>query len=249
MGGDLLGRCVGLGRMVVSSWRPLWQHVGRPVAANVAVAFRKYRQFPMYSLPSTIIDTLVINLPLLLVGYFYGPGAAGQFTLVQRLLTIPIAPISGSVADAFHGRAATYLRDDPAALKGFFLRTSKFLLLSGIVPTLAIMILAPLTFGWIFGATWATAGVLTAIMAPPMFGHLVISPSTRLFVLVEGGPKTKLIADAVGISAVVGTLFSGHALGWDLRRTLTLFSAVYCCALAFYFFILYRLVLQAERKR
>lgn len=239
LAGELLGRCTGLWQMIATSWRRLR---GALAPGRIRAAFHRYRQFPMFSLPSTMIDTLVVNLPLLLIGQLFGAEAAGQFTLVQRLLTIPIAPISASVGDAFHGRAAAYIRDQPELLRGFFLRTSRFLLLAGILPLLAIMILAPLTFGMIFGPNWATAGILASIMAPPMLGHLVLGPTSRLFFLIDRGPKTKLLVDFVGITVVLGSFLGASAAGFDLRTTLTIFSAAYCGSILFYFFVLYRLV-------
>jgi hypothetical protein len=66
----------------------------------------KHQAFWRYSLPSSLLNTLVGQLPLFMIGMHHGAAAAGLFALTQRVLGAPVTLVAASVLDVFKRQAA-----------------------------------------------------------------------------------------------------------------------------------------------
>jgi lipopolysaccharide exporter len=239
--GDLIGRVLGIGRMFREAW-PVIRALVFPIRAKrmLAVA-QKYRKFPLYSLPSSLVDTLAISISLPLVAQLFGTRDAGFFALVQRVLAVPIVLVGTSVADAFHSRVAKYSDTEGREVSSFFYRIAAGLLLVGLGPALLLALYGEKLFAVVFGSTWATAGSLAAVMAPWALAQLVVSPLSRV-IFVFQRQEWKLLYDAVNLVCTVGTLYLGHLKGFSLIRTIQVLSLLSVATYAIYFLILIRVV-------
>jgi O-antigen/teichoic acid export membrane protein len=224
--------------------REHWRGVLSFAAASRLLA--KYRQFPLYALPSSALNELALTLPVPLIAALYGSEAAGFFALVQRVLAVPASFVGRSVADAFHGQAAVYARESPHRVRPFLLGVAGRLALLSLAPALILFFFGSHLFSWAFGPTWATAGVLAAILAPRVFAQVVVSPVTPL-VFVLGGQRAKLLYDLTATGVTVAALYGGWAWGLDLRGSVALLSAGYAIAYGLYFVILLRLASRATQ--
>lgn len=242
--GDIVGRGFGLRTMLWRSRIPLRTTLRALHATPIAPILHKYRSFPLYMLPSSVLNSMALLLPLPLIAHLYGIEAAGFFGLVQRLIAVPLSLVAASAADTFHNRVAEYQRDNALAMRGIFLRTTGGLLLLGIGPALLLMFLGPWLFSLVFGYQWIQAGVLAAVMAPMALAQLVVSPISRV-VFVVGGQRAKLFYDLVALGAVVAGIYGGHALGLFLDQAVALWSSLSVVAYIIYFLILLRTVCNA----
>lgn len=155
------------------SWRGLW---------NVALL---YRRFPIFSMWSSLINTLGLSLPALLIITLYGTSVGGIFMLTQRIVTLPMQLIGSSVAQVFLGTAAESKRRDAAGFKALFFKTRRRLFLVGIIPTLALAFLAPPLFGLIFGEDWKLAGNFVQLLSPAILIQFVASPLSQTTIILE----------------------------------------------------------------
>ncbi|HYH09761.1 MAG TPA: oligosaccharide flippase family protein [Thermoanaerobaculia bacterium] len=238
VGGEIAARAAGIGNMARSAMRSI-RDSGAGAMHAMRAAVHRHRAFALYSLPSTLVDTLSLQLVLPLLARYYGTAEAGEFTLVQRLLTVPLAFLSISIADTFHGRAATYAREQPQALRSLFLKTARALFLVGVGPIVAVMVLAPFTFEFIFGAEWKRAGLLTTIIAPLTLCQLVVAPISRIVFVVEKLLRRKLVSDAIVLSVVLLSFAGARALGLSVYGAV----ACYCASLIFAYVIYFLLML------
>jgi lipopolysaccharide exporter len=239
--GDLLGRLAGIGRMARASWEAVRDLAFPLDRARLLSIARKYRKFPQYSLPSALIDTLALNIPLPLISGLYGAESAGYFVLVQGVLSLPSALLASAVGDAFHSRMAEYARETSRKAVSFFLRAGGGLLAVGLLPALVMTIGGPFLFSHVFGRNWTTAGAMAAAMAPWFLSQLVVSPLSRV-VLVFQGQETKLIFDFLSLASAVGALVGGYHLGLTLLEAIRLLSLVNIISYSVYFLLLYRIV-------
>lgn len=235
--GEAAGRLAGLGRMAKPFAQTL-REVGAPLSGARSL-LAKYWRYPALFLPSSLLNSLALLLPLPLVVEFYGQVAGGHFSLVQRLMSVPASLLGASVADVFHSRAVEIRRSNPAALSGFLTRTSGAILRYGALPTVLTMALAPYIFGPLFGSRWQEAGVVLTIMAPLALIQLVVGPVSRL-VLVADRQGLKLAYDVAALVLAGGSLLGAHALGMDFRAALIMLSASQVAAYLLYFVLLLR---------
>jgi O-antigen/teichoic acid export membrane protein len=239
--GDLAGRLTGLIRMSKQSWPAISRNIhGLGWAAYRDVFFR-YKDFPRFVLPSSLIDAVAVSLPLPILAYSYGPEVAGYFALTQRIISLPSGMIGKSVADVFHSRMGECARGGSVNALEQFKRVSKYLLFIGLGPSLLIMALAPFLFSLFFGSSWLGAGRIAAVMAPWALAQFVVSPVSRA-VFVFGGQMQKLIYDCTAAISTVLSLCGAWMMGLSCTSAIALLSATQFCAYGLYFVLLHRIV-------
>lgn len=238
--GEVLGRGLGVLWLIRGSglrtenWRRLRE------AQKISALFRKYRSFPFLVLPSSALDALALALPVPLIAALYGADAAGLYALVQRVLAVPAGLVGRSVADAFHGQAASHAREAPGLVRPFLLRVAGRLAWVAAPPALVLVLVGPEVFRWVFGTPWFAAGGLAAVMAPWVFAQIVVGPLTPL-VFVLGGQRSKLVYDFTAVAVTAVSLHGGHVLGLSLVGSVGLLAAGHTLAYGIYFLVLLRL--------
>jgi O-antigen/teichoic acid export membrane protein len=175
--GDIIGRFSGMIRLARIAWhtnRPALVGVSRP---GMAAAARRYRRFPLFSLPSSIVNVLGLQAPLLLLVALYGAEVGGQFALADRLAGLPVTLLAGAVGRVYFAEGARVARERPAELRALFVRTTRSLAKAAIGPFALLALFAPLIAGFVFGEEWAQAGLFVTILAPMYFVVLVTNPT------------------------------------------------------------------------
>lgn len=243
--GDVFGRGLGMSRMLRNALPVMRKHA-LSVRDDAARTLMSNRQFPLYSMPSSLLNQLGTSLPLPLLVSLYGADAGGYYALVWRVLAVPVVLVGNSMADAFHSRVALYAREDPERLLRFFHRTSAALLGMGIVPTLAVFIFGEPIFVFAFGAKWRLSGTIAAIVAPWFFTSFVVSPISRL-VYVLHGQRLKLIYDVLILGANIMVFFFARRLAWPMLHMVTAMSIVNTASKVVYYLLLFRIAATAMR--
>ena len=242
--GELVGRGIGMGRMMRNAW-PIVRKYGLS-ARDAAKALRSNWQFPLYSTPSSLLNELGTSLPLPLLVTLYGADVGGYYSLVWRVLAAPVVLIGASMADAFHSRAALYAREDPKRLLRFFHSTSAALLAIGIVPALTVFIFGEPIFAFAFGIKWKLSGTIAVIVAPWFLTSFIVSPLSRL-VYVLHGQRLKLIYDVLILGGNLMVFVLARHLGWTMLHMVTMMSGANTASKVVYYFVLLRIAVTAMR--
>jgi lipopolysaccharide exporter len=241
LAGELLGRSAGMTRMFRTAWPKIKAHVFPIDRRKFSEVLRDDLQFPVYSLPSSVVDSTAANICIPLVVWYYGSSAGGYFALVQRILAVPLILISASVADAFQARLALYVRNTPDRIVLLFQKTSAGLMCVGVIPTALLMFYAGPAFRTVFGEKWIAAGSMAAIVAPFFLAQFVVSPLSRL-VFVLDGQRLKLIYDVVALSGMIGVFAFSKWRHLPLMHALAILSAVGTFTFVVYYLLLMRIV-------
>jgi len=145
---------------------------------------KKHKNFPKFSLPSEFINNFVNQIPIIMLGKYFGSASVGHFNLSNRMLGMPVGLLSGSVSEVFRQRASEDYKNTGSCEK-IFLKTLKTLFLISIVPFAVIFFFGPQIFAVVFGKQWVEAGIFSQIMAPMFLLRFVISPLTYLFFIAN----------------------------------------------------------------
>lgn len=242
--GEVFGRGLGMSRMLRSALPLMRRHA--LTSRDAAKALISNRQFPLYSMPSSLLNQLGTSLPLPLLVTLYGADAGGYYALVWRVLAVPLVLVGNSMADAFHSRAALYAREDRKRLLSFFNGTAAVLLAMGIVPALAIAIFGEPIFVLVFGATWRLSGAMAAIVSPWFLTTLIVSPISRL-VYVLHGQGLKLIYDVLLLGANLLVFYCARRLAWPMLHMLAAMSVMNTASKVVYYVLLLRIAATAMR--
>jgi O-antigen/teichoic acid export membrane protein len=242
--GEVIGRGIGMSRMAGNAW-PVMRRYALS-SRDAAKALRSNRRFPLYSMPSSLLNQLGTSLPLPLLVTLYGADAGGYYTLVWRVLAVPVVLVGASIADAFHSRAALYAREDPKRLQRFFHSTSAALLAIGIVPALTVFLFGEPIFAFAFGMKWKLSGTIAAIVAPWFLTSFIVSPLSRL-VYVLRGQRLKLIYDVLILGGNIMVFVFARHLSWTMLHTVTIMSGVNTASKIVYYLVLLRIAATAMR--
>lgn len=143
-----------------------------------------YKDFPKFSLPSSLVNAVINQIPLLILNRYSNTSSVGQFNLSNRTLGMPISIISSSFNEVFKQRATQtynkYGKCDKIFVKSFF---------SLLVVSLFIFSVFALfgsdVFALVFGEQWRIAGKYSSIMVPLFVMRFSVSPLTYLFVIAN----------------------------------------------------------------
>lgn len=239
--GEMAGQLAGVRQMLRLSLSQLKEHLS-PVSPNELVRqVRIYKQFPLYGLPSALLDNLALALPLFLVSTLYGPLMAGYFALVQRAFAVPLTLLGQSIADSFHSALSELYRSRPDRIGSLFAKTVRTLALMALLLGGALALFSLWGFPLVFGQRWRPAGEIALWMIPWLVAQMIVSPVSRL-VLVLDGQQLKLIYDFTVAAATV--LAYALAARWGLASVdfLKLLVGFNVLAYALYYVLLVRLV-------
>ena len=174
---------------------------------------RRYCQFPLVSVPATLLNTGVRWAPTPLLSLLYGAEMAGLFYLAQRVLAVPMNFIGIAVGQTYLGEARRLRQEGRVeALPHLFFRITTLL----IVPALTIMVLIILfgrpLFTLVFGSDWTEAGKFAQLLAPLLAVRFVVTPISATFSLFERQslqlPWEIANLVALGLSFTMGPLLS-----------------------------------------
>lgn len=180
----------------------------------------EYQNFPKYDLPSVLVNVVANQLPLLALGKFFGLGVVGFYSLMYKVLMMPIGLVSSSILDVFKQRA-TEDYHKYGNCKDIYVKTFKSLVLLGIIPFTILGIFAPELFTFVFGEKWRIAGEYAQIMAPMLYLKFVISPLSYTF-YVAGKQKF----DFIGQMCLLLTIIFAVCMGWKYDSEIILLVAL-----------------------
>lgn len=188
--GHLLGLVVGFGA-ARALLRPPRAHIGPLLDAAQRAYLRRHAAFWRYALPSNLLNGVVSQLPLFLIGMRHGALAAGLYALTQRVLSAPVSLLAASVLEVFKRESVLEFRERGNCSRAYR-HTFKALLLLGTGPALLLLLFAPALFALVFGSTWRAAGELAQTMAPLFLLNFIASPLSYVF-FVAGRQKADLL--------------------------------------------------------
>jgi O-antigen/teichoic acid export membrane protein len=151
---------------------------------------RRHSAFWRFSLPSNLLNVLVGQLPLFMIGARHGALAAGLYALTNRVLAAPVSLLASSVLEVFK-RQSVHEFQTQGNCRDAYRYTFKVLVLLGCGPALVLFLFSPQLFAWVFGETWRPAGALASILAPLCFLNFIASPLSYVF-FVSGNQKMDL---------------------------------------------------------
>lgn len=223
--GLLAGQLIGLATGLLVARRLLDPPSVRPtlrLAPEGRSYLLRHRKFWQFTLPSNLLNSLVGQLPLILIGMRHGALAAGLFALTQRVLAAPISLLAASVLEVFK-RQSVHEFQAVGNCKKAYRYTFKVLLLLGLLPSLTLLLFSPQLFAWVFGPAWREAGELAQILAPLYFLNFVASPLSYVFFVtgkqnVDMWWQVTLFAMTLAVFLMPGSLHDNvlwYAIGYS----------------------------------
>lgn len=199
---------------------------------------KRYRRFPIFTLPATLANTAAINLTGILISAMYSITSVGFYALANRILGMPGSLIGKSLANVYHKEAVDH-RKTKGHAKVVFVSTVKKLLLVSIPIFLIIFLFAEDLFAFVFGEEWRTAGEFAKILIPLLFIRFIFAPVSVTLSVFERQELSLYLQ--LGLLALSLSVFAlSWFLDWEIRMFLMIFVGSLFVYYLFFIFILWR---------
>lgn len=242
----LLAALVRLHRKRPTLIRPMLRRLHLGEAWRVA---RVYSRFPLYEIPSTILDQAATIAPVIWISWRFGSEGAGLFAVAFRVATAGNATLGLASGDVFRSEYATLVREVRLMeARAAFLRVLRQLALLAVAGMALLILVVTPAFTLIFGERWAEAGRLLPWLALWAATGFIVSPVSHVLSL-HGRFRVKMVYDAMSALLVAGTLAWCTANRASLSQSVALLAGAAVTANICYAILLGGIVIRCTRQR
>ncbi len=187
---------------------------------------KRHHRFPIFTVPSDLLNALGANLPILFIGSIYGMTTAGAYMLAQRMLGIPLMLVGSAFSDAYRQSAAKCFAEE-GSYWIITLKTFRTLGVIAIVPAVSCAFLAPWMFTIIFGEQWALSGEIVQMLSVVYFSRFIVSPLSYNFYLANRHSEDLLLQCLSFASTFALFIFAENTL-MPFNQFLLVYSLLSC---------------------
>jgi O-antigen/teichoic acid export membrane protein len=192
---------------------------------RMAAVARRYREYPLISAPGTLINSAGSVMTPLVVYALFAPAISGQFALVERSLTLPLALVISAASQVFTAEFASHLRSGSTAALHDFRKLVLHATVLGFVPAVALIVAGPDIFAIVFGAEWRLAGEFSRYLAVGYWSALAFGPINATLV-VMGRQKLQLVWEVVRLAGMAALAAAVAAFDWPALYAVIGYSAL-----------------------
>ena len=163
--GDIFAKSVGFFSLLFSGFHRNLGELYRTFSwRRIRAVAWEYREYPFYLLPTSYLNVLAAQLPILFLTTGFGATTVGLYAFSTTLLELPINLIGNAVSPVFLQKATETHQREPERLAELALSLYYKLFYLGLLPFGIITIFGDWIFKFAFGARWETAGMFTAYL-------------------------------------------------------------------------------------
>ncbi|WP_186526121.1 oligosaccharide flippase family protein [Leekyejoonella antrihumi] len=244
--GLALGLAIGQGVGVVTLWastRPdSREHA--TVRASTRRILKRFRSFPLLLAPAGLLNSLGLQIPVLLASALFGVEVSGWLGMTQRILALPIALLGTTLAQVYLGEFGEAKRADSDQLAALFVRTSKRLAVAGVVIAAVVMLLGPLGFSVVLGSQWETSGAYAQALAIGLVIQMVASPLSQTLIVMERNLQ-QFIWDIGRLAFSAVAVYGGYHVGFSALTSMWLLGGAMAISYALLWWLSWRAVRSA----
>lgn len=184
---------------------------------------RRYADFPTYSVPAAVLNSLSQFLPAFMLGAFYGAPVVGFYWLAVRVYQLPSTVIGQSVRQVFLNRASELRRSQKPILR-LFVRATLGMALVGLLPALPVVLGGPAIFAFAFGSEWSVSGQFARLLSVGWFFLFVNAPSVALVTVLQR-QRVHMFFELILLIARAAALVAGKQFGNGAQASIGLYAA------------------------
>ncbi len=186
---------------------------------------KKYSEFPVYTLPGALLDTVSLSIPSMLTSRYFGLEVAGQYAFAYRMISTPLALLHTSLSQVFFQSFSQSVAQPDGTHKPprkILLQTWGLMAAVILVPLAVTWLFGPELFSWIFGKRWNEAGQIAALLSPLFFFFYVSAPTSVAYFSLKL-QRFSLYFGILGISHRTFSFWWGYQQG-NFFTALKIFS-------------------------
>jgi O-antigen/teichoic acid export membrane protein len=210
--GGLLVIVIGNRELFLRKWK----------AAQFLDLARRYRRFPLFTLPNSLLEQGYIQVVTLLLGTWFSAAVVGNFYLALRLSYSPLNLLTGAIGQAFlpqMARAAPNLRP----LSTGIARLLRLLLLTMIPVIIGVATYGSTILTFVLGHRWAYVGPFAAYMILAYAFVALFTWIGQIFDVIQK-QSVNLALGIVLHTIMLGSLVAGYYVTHEPVATIATFA-------------------------
>ncbi len=217
--GDIIGGLIGLLFLIVVNIKQSGLRFLNEISREQSFSLlRRYKSFPIYSTWAVIVNSLSLQLPVIILISFYPVSVVGYYALANRMLQIPQGIINSSVGQVFFKTSK-----DLDHVHILVNKTLSRLLMIAFFPIIIISLIGSDLFQVVFGYEWYDAGLYAQSLSLWVFSAILVGPLAHLVNVYEK-QKIGLLINILRMIFRLGSLLIGAFIMDNPIYTLVLFS-------------------------
>jgi O-antigen/teichoic acid export membrane protein len=204
LAGEVLGRLTGCATYIrqILKKKP---HVVWFNFIGMRNACVRYKNFPLISSWSALINVSGTHLPPVFLAVHYGPSVAGWYLLAEKILTVPEAVIGYSAKQVYMAQAAKKSGNGEEFKALFWMTVRKMTILGGGIIG-GIVLVVPLLIPVLFGEGWRESGSFLYWISILYFMRMVVNPVAGNFYALET-QFFQFVSEGIRFLLIVSSLF------------------------------------------
>ncbi len=183
-----------------------------PHVPRVSIAhWRSFFSFSGWAALSSGLNELNWRADQLALGAVLGAGPLGQYTLGDKLASLPVRESTAPIANVLFPAYAR-LQDDPERLRHGFLRTQGLLVATALPVGVGFALVAEPFISMVLGPTWTPAALVAQVLSTVFAAH-AFSMATTPLAMALGRTRILFLRDLALISLRYPLIFAGLFLG------------------------------------
>lgn len=184
----------------------------------------KYKNFPFYDAPSSILSFAAFNLPVIILAVYFSKESIGCFSLVLQLLLLPISFIGSAMGRVYYQELCQH-DDNPDFIAQTTNKVTRITAFISILPLLFFACGGDSLIFLFLGTQWSTAGEVALCLSLWSFPTILTQPLLPLFRTLDR-QRTLLYYDAAYFVFGIGTIIMLCQLSHNLILILALYATV-----------------------
>ncbi len=184
---------------------------------------RRYRNFPLFNVPSEFFNYLSNQLPVFMIKPFFGQHILGIYSFSHRYLNSPVQLTSLSIGSVYIQKARSLHLHNPEELASLTWSLLKKQVWIAIIPFTLLALWGKEIFGFLFGQNWEFSGSLAQLLSPWLFMVFISSPLSTILIVKEK-QKISMIFNILLLAARALALAAGGFIFKDVTATIGLYS-------------------------
>jgi len=181
--GDIIGQLSNIVTVVIQARKNDFS-VKKVSYEKIKYVFKKYSEFPKYSLIPGFMSACSFLLPAILINRFYSAEFTGYFDLSKLLLSIPLALVASSVSSVLLQQVSVKFQDK----KSFLGDIKPILYIVTLICVFEVLIISFFGIGifkFIFGNIWGFSGEISRILVWSYALNFFVSSFSSLFIAMR----------------------------------------------------------------
>lgn len=188
--------------------------------AMMGATMRKSVNAPLYLMPSNLLNLAAYNVPVLVIGHWFGPELAAQYAYVLRFGFGPVGLVGSTLYQVFYGFLSEAVRTDNKAMFDQYSRARKQMRPVAVAVAVGMALTYPLAFRYVLGPEWMTAGWISMVFAP-LFAIMLYTNSVSVVLNLFNRQRYEFVSQinyfvisvlAFGLAILLGKAWVGFVL-------------------------------------